>query len=113
MLKLIFKVVFVLLCVFEPFLFISPPLVLYLWTPLLGPFIIYLRHKYSWVDPITGRLNPSHAYQLNCRATTLVNLPGGGQQQVLTWGNDMGIVEAYLIAISNIVLGGVNPGHFA
>lgn len=66
-----------------------------------------------WADPLTGRLDPSHAYKLDCNTTTTVNLSGGGQQQVLAWGNQMGLIEAYLVAISNIVLGGVNPRHFA
>ena len=44
---------------------------------------------------------------------TSVNLPGGGQQQVLAWGNQMGLIEAHLVGISNTVLGGVNPQDFA
>lgn len=66
-----------------------------------------------WVDPLTGRLDPSQAYKLDCNTMTPVNLPGGGQQQVLAQGNQMGLIEAYLLSISNIVLGGVNPRHFA
>jgi len=65
------------------------------------------------VDPLTGRLDPSQAYKLDCNTMTSVNLPGGGQQQVLAWGNQMGLIEAHLVGISNTVLGGVNPQDFA
>ena len=67
-----------------------------------------------WVDLETGRLDTEHAYKIDCKTMVLVDSPGGGQREVLAYGEQMGRVEAFLVGIANIVhLVGVDLQHFA
>lgn len=67
----------------------------------------------DWVDPVTGRLDTSQAYKLDCTTMRTEPFPGGGEQQVLERGTQLGLIEAYLVAISHIVFGKDDPIHSA
>ncbi|KAH8717011.1 hypothetical protein GQ44DRAFT_762436 [Phaeosphaeriaceae sp. PMI808] len=66
-----------------------------------------------WADQLTGRVDTSQAYKLGCSTMTPVDLPGGDQEQVLACGNEMGLIEAYLVGISNMVVGDNGPQDLA